>query len=372
MKQAARRRIAEASRLVVKIGSSSLTNSEGGLHSEHLDALVAALARNVRAGVQLILVSSGSIAAGTPALGLRKPPRDLATQQAAASVGQGILVAHYSAQFGEHDIRVGQVLLTAEDLIRRTHYRNAQRTLGRLLELGVLPIVNENDTVATDEIRFGDNDRLAALVAHVVQADGLVLLTDIDGLYDRPPTQAGARHIQTVVSGDDLADVGLGGRGSGIGRGGMLTKVQAALMASEAGIPVVLTRVDQVSAALTGEETGTVFVPSGKRRSPRQMWLAHATTARGAVNIDDGAVRALRQRQASLLAAGVLGVSGSFVAGEPVDIVGPDGVTVARGLVGYDAGEFDRLVGRTTTELIAAFGPDYEREIVHRDDLVLL
>lgn len=368
----ARTKIADASRLVVKVGSSSLTNSEGGLHAEHLDALVKALSRNVRAGVQLILVSSGSIAAGTPVLGLRKPPRDLATQQAAASVGQGILVAHYSGQFGKHDIRVGQVLLTAEDLIRRTHYRNAQRTLGRLLDLGVLPIVNENDTVATDEIRFGDNDRLAALVAHVVQADGLVLLTDIDGLYDRPPTRPGARHIDTVASAADVAGIALGGRGSGIGRGGMLTKVQAALMASEAGIPVVLTRVDKVSEALLGKPTGTVFPPSGRRRSPRQMWLAHATTARGAVSIDEGAVKALRDRQASLLAAGVVSVSGNFSAGEPVDIVDGKGVPVARGLVAYDAHEFERLVGRTTSELIEQFGPGYEREIVHRDDLVLL
>ena len=368
----ARAKIADAARLVVKIGSSSLTDADGGLHSEHLDELVRALVRNVRAGVQLILVSSGSIAAGTPALGLRRPPRDLATQQAAASVGQGILVAHYSDQFGQHGIRVGQVLLTAEDLIRRTHYRNAQRTLARLLELGVLPIVNENDTVATDEIRFGDNDRLAALVAHVVQADGLVLLTDIDGLYDRPPSRPDARRIDTIRSAADMAGVTVGGRGSGIGRGGMVTKAQAALMASEAGIPVVLTRADQVSEALLGRPTGTVFEPSGRRRSPRQMWLAHATTARGAVHIDEGAVRALRDRQASLLAAGVLKVSGNFVAGEPVDIVDPDGVPVARGLVGYDADEFERLVGRTTAELIAQFGPDYEREIVHRDDLVLL
>lgn len=328
--------------------------------------------RNVRAGVQLVLVSSGSIAAGTPALGLRKPPRDLATQQAAASVGQGILVAHYATQFGRHDIRVGQVLLTAEDLIRRTHYRNAQRTLGRLLDLGVLPIVNENDTVATDEIRFGDNDRLAALVAHAVGADGLVLLSDVDGLYDRPPGDRAARRIDTVASAADLADVELGGRGTHIGRGGMQTKVQSALMASEAGIPVVLTRADRVSQALLGEPTGTVFAPSGRRRTPRQMWLAHATQARGSVRIDDGAVKALRHRQASLLAAGVVEVSGGFVAGEPVDIVATDGTPVARGLVSYDAAEFDRLIGRTTSDLIAEFGPDYEREIVHRDDLVVL
>ena len=226
--------------------------------------------------------------------------------------------------------------------------------------------------MATDEIKFGDNDRLAALVAHVVQADGLVLLTDIDGLYDRPPRQTGARHIDTVRSAADVAGIALGGRGSGIGRGGMLTKVQSALMASEAGIPVVLTRVDKVSEALLGKPTGTVFLPSGRRRSPRQMWLAHATTARGAVSIDEGAVKALRDRQASLLAAGVVSVSGNFSAGEPVDIVDGAGVPVARGLVAYDAHEFERLVGRTTSELIEQFGPGYEREIVHRDDLVLL
>jgi glutamate 5-kinase len=226
--------------------------------------------------------------------------------------------------------------------------------------------------VATDEIRFGDNDRLAALVAHVVQADGLVLLTDIDGLYDRPPTRPEAIRIDSVTSADQIVGVALGGRGSGIGRGGMVTKVQAALMASEAGIPVVLTRADQVSEALLGHDTGTVFEPSGKRRSPRQMWLAHATTARGSVRIDDGAVQALRSRQASLLAAGVVEVSGDFLAGEPVDIVDPTGHAVARGLVAYDAAEFDRLVGRTTADLIAQFGPAYEREIVHRDDLVLL
>ena len=368
----ARAQIAGGSRLVIKIGSTSLTSDDGGLNSEHLDALVGALVRNVRAGVKLVLVSSGSIAAGTPALGLRKPPHDLATQQAAASVGQGILVAHYSSQFGKHGIRVGQVLLTAEDLIRRTQYRNAQRTLNRLLELGVLPIVNENDTVATDEIRFGDNDRLAALVAHAVKADGMVLLTDIDGLYDRPPGEPSAQPIPTVRSAADLDGLNIGGRGSRLSRGGMQTKVQSALMAAEAGIPVVLTRADLVSQALLGEQTGTVFEPSGRRRSPRQMWLAHATQARGQVHIDPGAAKALTQRHASLLAAGVVSVSGSFVAGDPVDIVSADGQVVARGLVAYDAGEFDQLVGRTTAQLREEFGPDYEREVVHRDDLVVL
>lgn len=367
-----RHMVATAGRVVVKIGSSSLTRPDGRLHEEHLDHLVEALSRNVRSGVQLVLVSSGSIAAGTTALGLSHAPRDLATQQAAASVGQGILVAHYAGQFGKHRIRVGQVLLTAEDLIRRAHYRNAQRTMARLLELGVLPIVNENDTVATDEIRFGDNDRLAALVAHVVQAEALILLTDIDGLYDRPPGDPQARLVEVVDDPAELETITLGGRGSGVGRGGMVTKVQAALMASEAGMPVVLTTAPNVSRALAGEATGTVFLPRPRRRSARQLWLAHATEAHGKIHVDAGAVRALQRRQASLLAAGVLGSDGSFVAGDPVDVVGPDGRTVARGLAGYDAGELPQLLGRTTAELTAEFGAGYDREVVHRDDLVLL
>ncbi len=207
-----RQDIAAATPVVVKVGSSSITTADGGIDDDRIGALADALAARAAAGIQVVLVSSGAIAAGLAPLGLPRRPRDLATQQAAASVGQGLLVARYSAAFARHGVRSGQILLTADDLMRRAHYRNAQRTLGRLLELGVLPIVNENDTVATDEIRFGDNDRLAALVAHVVRAGALILLSDVDGLYDVDPRRRGARRITHVLSRDDLDGVTLGRR----------------------------------------------------------------------------------------------------------------------------------------------------------------
>ena len=207
--------IAAASRVVVKVGSSSLTTAQGGIDEDRIAALAGTLAARVSGGTQVVLVSSGAIAAGLAPLGLPRRPRDLATQQAAASVGQGLLVARYSAAFARHGVRTGQVLLSADDLMRRGHYRNAQRTMARLLELGVLPIVNENDTVATHEIRFGDNDRLAALVAHVVRAGALILLSDVDALYDSDPRLPGARRIPEVRSRADLAGVTLGRAGAG-------------------------------------------------------------------------------------------------------------------------------------------------------------
>ena len=332
-----------------------------------------------------MLVSSGAIAAGLAPLGLSRRPRDLATQQAAASVGQGILVARYTAAFGRHGVRTGQVLLTADDLMRRAHYRNAQRTLDRLLGLGVLPVVNENDTVATEEIRFGDNDRLAALVAHVVRADALVLLSDVDGLYDGDPRHDSARRIAEVRTPGDLAAVALGrpsgaagargavgDRGRVVGTGGMVTKVESALLAASAGIPAVVAAADQAAAALAGEPVGTYFVPGRRRPGARQLWLAHAAVGRGRLLLDGGAVHAVLSRQASLLAAGVVGVEGDFEAGDPVDLCDESGSLVGRGLVNYDAAEIPGLMGRTTRSLAAELGPAYEREIVHRDDLVLL
>src|SRR6202050_5254611 len=234
--------IAAAVRVVVKVGSSSLTTAAGEIADDRIAALAAALAARRRAGVQVVLVSSGGVAPGLVPLGLTRRPSDLATQQAAASVGQGLLIARYTVAFAQHGIRTGQVLLSADDLMRRTHYRNAQRTLDRLLELGVLPVVNENDTVATDEIRFGDNDRLAALVAHVTRASALILLSAGDGLYDGDPRKGGARKIATVPGPADLEHVKAGKTGaSGVGRGGMSTKVDSALIATAAGIPTVVT-----------------------------------------------------------------------------------------------------------------------------------
>jgi glutamate 5-kinase len=374
--------IAAASPVVVKVGSSSLTTTRGGIDEDRIAALADALAACARSGRQVVLVSSGAIAAGLAPLGLPRRPRDLATQQAAASVGQGLLIARYTAAFGRHGVRTGQVLLSADDLMRRAHYRNAQRTLSRLLELRILPIVNENDTVATDEIRFGDNDRLAALVAHVVRAGALILLSDVDALYDTDPRQPGARRITEVRSRADLDGIALARAAAGgalsaglgaVGTGGMVTKVDAAMIATEAGIPTVVASAAAAREVLAGEPQGTYFAPRA-RRPPRarQLWLAHAAASHGRLLLDEGAARAIQGGRASLLPAGITGVEGGFDAGDPVDLCAPDGRVIARGLVNYDASEIPPMMGRSTRELAAHLGPEYEREIVHRDDLVLL
>lgn len=363
--------VADARRVVVKVGSSSLTTPAGGTDEHRVDALAEVLAARRNAGIEVVLVSSGAISAGFAPLGLPSRPRDLATQQAAASVGQGLLVARYTHTFARYGLRVGQVLLTADELIRRAHYRNAHRTLARLLEMGAVPVVNENDTVATEEIRFGDNDRLAALVAHLVRADALVLLSDVDGLYDGDPGQPGSRRIPEVRAEADLAAAQLG-RAGRFGTGGMATKVEAARIATGAGVPVVLAGAGDAASALAGEPVGTYFTSSGQRPARRLLWLAHATTPRGRLRLDSGAVQAVVGRRASLLPAGVTEVEGTFAAGDPVDVCDEQGATVARGLVNFDAAELPGLLGRVTWELGAELGPGYEREVIHRDDLVVL
>ncbi len=365
--------VTDARRVVVKVGSSSLTTAAGGIDPERVRRLVDALAATRLRGTEVVLVSSGAIAAGLAPLGLARRPRSLPAQQAAASVGQGLLVHRYTEEFARHDVVVGQVLLTLDDVTRRSHYRNAHQTFAKLLELGVVPVVNENDTVATTEIRFGDNDRLAALVAHLVHADLLVLLSDVDGLYDAHPEVAGSTRIVEVSSESDLGRVKVGRPGAaGVGTGGMQTKIEAARIATGAGIPVVLTAAERAGDALVGEPVGTLFRPTGKRRPTRLLWLAHATEAKGRLTLDDGAVRAVTERRASLLAAGIVAVAGGFAAGDPVDLVTTDGRPVARGLVNFDAEELPGLLGRTSHDLKRELGAAYEREVVHRDDLVLL
>lgn len=359
-------------RIVVKVGSSSLTTAEGHLDRKRVDAIVDALAETRARGDEVVLVSSGAIAAGLGPLGLHKRPHDLPSQQAAASVGQGALIAYYSERFARHGLTVGQLLLTVDDLTRRSHYRNAHRTLAKLREFGVVPIVNENDTVATSEIRFGDNDRLAALVAHVVHADLLVLLSDVDGLYDGHPSVPGTRLIEQVASDDDLVGIDISRVGSKVGTGGMVTKIEAARIATGAGIPVLLTSAVQAELALRGERVGTRFEATGRRRPTRLMWLAHASRTQGSIHLDAGAVRALTERKASLLPAGITEVRGGFTSGDPVDLIAPDGALIARGIVNYDASELPALMGRSTRDLAEELGAEYEREVVHRDDLILM
>ncbi|PFG20116.1 glutamate 5-kinase [Serinibacter salmoneus] len=360
-----------ARRIVVKIGSSSLTDaSGGGLDSGAVTAVADAVAGRFAAGTQVVLVSSGAIAAGLAPLGLTTRPRDLATQQAAASVGQGLLVAHYTRAFAAHGLTVAQVLLTAEDVIRRAQYKNGQRALERLLALGMVPVINENDTVATDEIRFGDNDRLAALVAHVVQADALVLLTDVDALYTGHPRLADSRRISVVAHPGELDGVEVSQRGSGVGTGGMTTKVEAAMTATGAGIPTLVAAARDIAPALAGQDVGTWFEATHARPRTRRLWLAHAASTRGSLMLDDGAVAAITDGKRSLLAAGVVDVSGTFDPGDPVELLTPTGSVVARGLAGYGSEELPERLGLSSGVLRERFGAD--RPVVHRDDLVVL
>jgi glutamate 5-kinase len=363
----ARAAVGSAGRTVVKVGSSSLT-TRGRIDAARLDSLVDAMAARVRSGRQVVLVSSGAIATGMAPLGLRIRPRDLATQQAAAAVGQVQLAQRYATSFARYRLTVGQVLLTADDLHRRGHYRNAQRTMERLLSLGVVPIVNENDTVATHEIRFGDNDRLAALVAHLVRADALILLSDVAGVFTDDPRRPDARLIAEVHQAGDLKAARVArANGAGVGTGGMTTKIEAAAIATDAGIPVLLHSADQVLAALAGTG-GTAFHPTGSPTRSRLFWLRHAATPRGRLVLDDGAVAAVVQRRASLLPAGITAVSGDFDVGDPVDLADASGAVVARGLVGYDSADLPDLLGRRTREL----PEEFRRHVVHRDDLVVL
>ena len=370
----AREEVLKAKRVVLKVGSSSLTGSAGaGLDTSAVDQLVDAVAILKKRGVEVLVVSSGAIAAGLSPLGLTTRPKDLATQQAAASVGQGLLIYRYTESFARHGITASQVLITSDDVIRRSHYRNAQRTFDRLLALGVVPVINENDTVGTQEIRFGDNDRLAALVSHLVHADLLILLSDIDALYDAPPSSANAKQITDVKDFALLDEAQIGGAGNaGVGSGGMVTKVEAARIATGAGIPVVLTSLANVSLAVSGAEIGTLFHANGVRTSSRALWLAHASLPKGKLHLDAGATAAIRDRGTSLLPAGVTKVEGDFSAGDPVDLLSPDGEVIARGLVAFDAEEIPQLLGKSTKELGASLGAEYERELVHRDDLSLL
>ncbi len=363
-----RARIAAARRVVVKVGSSSLTTASGGLDPERLDALVDALAARRTAGSQVVLVSSGAIASGLAPLGLGRRPRDLATQQASASVGQLVLGHAYVSSFARFGLTVGQVLLTSDDVVRRAHYRNAQRTLSRLLALGVVPVVNENDTVATEEIRFGDNDRLAALVAYLVGADALVLLSDVDGLYDGDPRRGDATRIEEVVDASDVDHVRADEVASDLGSGGMASKLASARLASTAGVPVLIAAATDAARALGAAEVGTAFAASVRRLTPRRFWLAYAANPKGRLHLDDGAVAAVVGRRRSLLAAGIIEVTGDFEAGDVVELADTAGRTVARGVVAFDAAELPILIGRKTHDL----APEHRREVVHADDLVPL
>nr|WP_090274252.1 glutamate 5-kinase [Mycolicibacterium komanii]CRL67188.1 glutamate 5-kinase [Mycolicibacterium komanii] len=357
--------IRTARSVVVKIGTTALTTPSGVFDASRLAVLVDAIEGRMRAGSDVVIVSSGAIAAGIEPLRLNRRPTDLATKQAAASVGQVALVNAWSAAFARYDRTVGQVLLTAHDISMRVQHTNAQRTLDRLRALHAVAIVNENDTVATNEIRFGDNDRLSALVAHLAGADALILLSDIDGLYDSDPRKGNARFIDEVAGPDDLDGV-VAGRGSHLGTGGMASKLSSALLAADAGVPVLLAAASEAPTALSDASVGTVFAPRPDRMSARRFWVRYAAEAAGTLTLDDGAVRAVVKQRRSLLPAGITAVSGRFYGGDVVELRAQDGTMVARGVVAYDRGELATMLGRSTSDL----SPELRRPAVHADDLV--
>lgn len=361
--------------VVAKIGSSSVTTDGGGVDEAAIATFCAGVATLRAQGHTVVVVSSGAIAAGLTALGLGgdQRPDDAVTLQALASVGQSRLMATYERCLAAHDLVAGQVLLTPLDFGMREQYLQARSTLTRLVELGVVPVVNENDATADDEIRFGDNDRLAALVAHLVSADTLVLLTDTAGLFTADPRlDAEATLIEAVSATDHDLDAQVGGAGTARGSGGMASKLAAARIASFSGIRAVIARAsrpDVLTDAVAGVAgTGTFVAPRDQTLSARKLWIAFARPRRGSLAIDAGAVRALVSGRHSLLPAGVTDVEGNFAAGDAVEILGPDGVVVAKGLVRVDVAIARASSGHRTAELDG----DAAGVLVHRDDLVVL
>jgi glutamate 5-kinase len=361
--------------VVAKIGTSSITDDEGWIDAGAIESFVAGLAELRADGHQVVAVTSGAVAAGLPALELggARRPRDARTLQAVSAIGQGRLMAVYDRAFADHGVVAGQVLLAPLDFGVRTQYLHARGTLQRLLELGVVPVINENDAIADDEIRFGDNDRLAALVAHLLEADLLVLLTDTAGLLTADPRlDPTASLIEEIVEVDHALESLAGGAGSARGSGGMASKVAAAKMAAWSGVRTVIaasSRAGVLADAVAGRPgVGTVVLPRGGRLSARKLWIGFAVRAAGVVRVDDGARRALTGRAVSLLPAGVTGVDGRFEAGDAVEIAGPDGAVFGKGLVRMAASVLAGLAGRQTSELPEGVS----HEVVHRDDLVVL
>ncbi len=362
-----------AGRIVVKIGSSSLTLPSGDLNRNAIWALASSVASLVKEGREVVIVSSGAIAAALRPMGFAARPESITESQALASVGQGMLIREWSQAFGMSNVHVGQVLLTEDDMVHPEKYRNVRAALNALLAAGAVPIVNENDTVATREIHFGDNDRLASLVAQVTGADLLVLLTDVDGLFTKSPKEPGAERITLVKDAARLEGVEIGSRGSSVGTGGMVTKLSAAHDATITGTACLLTLPAHFDAVLAGEDHGTFFPArtTGRRRS-RLMWLTYATRGEGTLVLDDGAVRAVVEERRSLLPVGITRVEGSFAAGSPVDIADRQGRVRARGLTYFSSDALSRIMGLTSNEIASQESDIAVHTVVHRDDLVLV
>ncbi|HEX6081312.1 MAG TPA: glutamate 5-kinase [Methylomirabilota bacterium] len=372
----ARRPLSRVRRVVVKVGSGLVTTPGEGPSSEHIERIAADLAALVHERREVALVTSGAIATGVARLGLTARPRSIPEKQAAAAVGQSALMWEYEQAFKKHGIAVGQVLLTGQDIADRSRYLNARNTLLALLEFGVLPVINENDTVAVDEIKVGDNDNLAALVAHLIDADLLVLLTDVDGLYTGDPRQdPSARRLETVEAITDEIQRMVYDASARVSVGGMATKLQAGQKAGTSGIPMVIASGREAGVLprlLKGEPIGTYFQPRDDRLAARKRWIAFAVPPQGRLAVDAGAKKALTERGKSLLPSGVVAVEGQFRAGDVVALTLADGREFARGLVSYDADEVRRIQGAKTADIARRLGYEGVDEVVHRDNLVIL
>jgi len=358
--------------VVAKVGSSSVTSELGVIDRVAIEALCAEVVALRAAGHRVLIVTSGAISAGVFALGLTVRPTDMPTLQALSAAGQSRLMQAYNEVLDGHGVVGAQVLLVPHDFVNRRQYLHARQTLLRLFELGCVPIVNENDAVADDEIRFGDNDRIAALVSHLIAADVLVLLTDTSGLYTADPRRDASAELVEEMRVDDPVLAQVGGSGSNRGSGGMASKLDAARIASWSGVRAVIARASRpnvlADAVADREGVGTTFRPHDRRLPARKLWIAFASGVAGSVVVDDGARRALVERGTSLLPAGVTAVRGSFDDGDTVEVIGPDEVVFARGMVALSAASLRGVAGKRTADL----PPDVPHEVVHRDDLVLV
>lgn len=362
-------------RIVIKVGTSTITDKNGAIDQEYLDNLASQMASLKAQGINILLVTSGAIRAGMEKMGFTERPKTIPEKQAAAAVGQGYLMRIYTDIFTRHGITAGQVLLTRDDFGSRKRYLNIRNTLLTLINHSVVPVINENDTVAIDEIRVGDNDNLAALVASSLQADMLILLSDVPGLYDADPVKNPSAGLISVVSKIDgkIRSIA-GGAGTSSGTGGMVTKISAAEIAMNSGVKMVIAdgrRPDVVTDILSGKQIGTVFLPCDECLCGRKRWIAFGAPARGSVIVNDGARSMITERGKSLLAAGITAVEGIFQHGDMIKILDKDGNQFARGFVNYNAGEIDRIKGKQSSEIEDILGYKDFDEVVHRDNLVL-
>jgi glutamate 5-kinase len=371
-----RKTLGKVRRIVVKVGSSILASIEKGLNYEVFSHLTKEISGLKRQGYEIVLVSSGAIAAGMEKLGYKTRPQAITQKQATAAVGQTRLMNIYESYFSRFQQMVAQVLLTHDDLSHRRRFLNARNTLLALLELGIIPIINENDTVVVDEIKFGDNDNLSALITNLIGADLLIILTDIEGLCDSDPrVNPHARCIPLVVDINGGMEGIIGGTKSEMSVGGMISKIQAARKASRFGIPTVVARGTKdgvLHQILKGKEIGTLILSKGEALSSRKHWIAFNPKPKGDVIVDDGAKKAIAQRGKSLLSSGVVKIRGTFDRGDLITCLGPRGKEFARGLVNYSASELEKIKGLRSNQIEATLGYKYSDEVIHRDDLVVL